>query len=774
MRFAFVFALILSASTLLAQQPDAQHYAIHLTIEPNVDTIVGHSVVTIVADGGSISTVDLDFKDLTISDVQIDGQSTSNYNYNFNLLEVNLASPLAAGDTTDIRVDYHGKPYQDPSGLGGWYGGSIVANVGVGLTAEPPNLARVWYPCIDDFEDKATYSYSITTPENIEAICGGALIGETDNGDGTTTWDWRINQPITAYNASVAVGDYEVYRDTITSQLNGAEIPLAFYAPASGLGNIAGVPTAAVPIEPAFHAFEEVYGPYPLERIGYVAIGDFPAAMEHTMNIAIPRILLAAGGYQTIYAHELSHMWWGSNTNCASAQDMWLNEGIASHSESIYTDAVQGEAAARNYRRSTYQQAAVLDAHVDDGGYYALSGLQNPQPADIVYGTTNYYKGAAVVHTLANYLTPNSFYAALQDIQATVAPMAISSEDFRQALETNTGEDLSDFFDAWVYTRGHIDYALNAFDADANSATVTIRQRVKKKPALANGNRVPILIYGANGELTPERIDFDGATGTATFNLPYEPLGVMVDPDETILGSAIRQRVTLEDGDNITPPASDVNLIVGNTSETADVLVSTHYVDLGLGQLPETVLPAERFWTVSGALPNGFPLNELRFTYTNALLKERNLSDYPEDSTALYYRSFAPGATFRQLTAADGLTMNRFSDDDGQGVAILDTYKPGTYVFGANTGEIVIGIEEAQPLFRLSPNPAHTRVQLTFEQPIVADVELLDLTGRVVQHVGVQQQTAIEIAIDDLPAGLYTIRVQTAQGERFVRKLVVQ
>ncbi|MFW5659437.1 MAG: M1 family metallopeptidase, partial [Bacteroidota bacterium] len=439
MRLILSLLLILSWSSLAAQQIDVQHYDINLTINPPGDTIAGHTIVTATATGGALSEVTLNLLDLTASNVDVDGTPVTTFTQIGDQLIIPLPSPLNDGQSADIRVDYSGTPFQDPSGLGGWYQGNPTFNIGVGYTAEPPNLGRVWFPANDNFTDKATFDFRITTDTVNEAICGGTLVGTTDNGDGTETWTWRMDKPITTYNASVAVGDYGLYTEEYVSDLTGDTIPMTFYAPVSGMGNVSQVPSRVGMLEPALQIFETYYGPYPQDRIGYIAVGDFPAAMEHVENIAMPRLLLQVGGYESVYVHELSHMWWGGNVNCASAQDMWLNEGIATFSESLFYEERDGEAAGRDYRRENYLLTSIFEAHVDDSGYHALSGLQNPQPASVVYGTTNYYKGAAVVHTLRKYMGDAVFFDAMKSVQSTLAPQAIDSEEFRAALEASSG-----------------------------------------------------------------------------------------------------------------------------------------------------------------------------------------------------------------------------------------------------------------------------------------------------------------------------------------------
>ena len=35
-------------------------------------------------------------------------------------------------------------------------------------------------------------------------------------------------------------------------------------------------------------------------------------------------------------AHELAHHWWGDLVTCETAEDMWINEGMASFSEGLF------------------------------------------------------------------------------------------------------------------------------------------------------------------------------------------------------------------------------------------------------------------------------------------------------------------------------------------------------------------------------------------------------------------------------------------------------
>src|SRR6202007_867109 len=119
------------------------------------------------------------------------------YIYNDTTLTLPTLSPINIGDTIIAKVYYYGKPKQDASAWGGFYfAGSYAFNLGVGFASVPHNLGKVWYPCVDDFTDKATYEFYINTSSTYKAFCNGELISETLNANGTKTWYWKIDNPI--------------------------------------------------------------------------------------------------------------------------------------------------------------------------------------------------------------------------------------------------------------------------------------------------------------------------------------------------------------------------------------------------------------------------------------------------------------------------------------------------------------------------------------------------------------------------------------------------
>ena len=91
-------------------------------------------------------------------------------------------------------------------------------------------------------------------------------------------------------------------------------------------------------------------------------------------------------------------------------------------------------------------------------------------------------------------------------------------------------------------------------------------------------------------------------------------------------------------------------------------------------------------------------------------------------------------------------------------VEITDLY--GCTVMSAPYNYVITGISgSTKPAFALVPNPATDAVRVVGPGDLVRSLELLDALGRVVARRTVANTQDLLIHRDDLPAGLYTLRL---------------
>jgi len=413
-------------------------------------------------------------------------------------------------------------------------------NLGVGFDAIPHNLGKAWFPCIDDFHDRALYDVYLTVPDNKKAISGGRLIEVKANGNNISTWHWKTDFTLPTYLISATTGKYELLADTFNGQQ--ARIPITIYCRPSDTSK---TKSTFIHLKQILHIFENYFGPYPFERIGYTASPGGLGAMEHASNITYPFSgWTGTTGNEWWYAHELSHMWFGDKVTCASAEDMWLNEGWAVWCESLYREGIYGKQAYRDNMRIKLNDV-LQKAHIADGGYWALYGI----PQTLTYGTTVYQKGGQVAHTLRGYMGDSLFFGGVKAYLSQYAYNYSSTFNFRDFLEIYSGMNLKPFFEAWVMQPGFphfsVDSSVIMKSASGYDVNVYVRQKLKGRTEYANKNHLEITFMDKNWKACTDTILFSGISGNKLFHLPFAPVAVMADLNEKISDATTDEGKTL-------------------------------------------------------------------------------------------------------------------------------------------------------------------------------------------------------------------------------------
>lgn len=659
------------ATALYSDTLEAVHYGIHLTdISLTNKTIKGYTEVKLVSKTNTISTVKLELASLTVDSVFISTTKTNAFTYTGNQINIMLATHVNKGDTIHTTIYYHGRPFVDPSGWGGFhFSGDYALNLGVGFDAIPHNLGKTWFPCIDDFHDRALYDVYLTVTNDKKAISGGRLIEVKTNGNNTSTWHWKTDYTLPAYLISATTGKYEL----ITDFYNGlqAQVPITYYCRPSDTAKTAGT---FINIKKILRFFENNFGPYPFERVGFTATPGGLGAMEHASNINYPFSgWTGSTDNEWWYTHELSHMWFGDKVTCASAEDMWLNEGWAVWCESLYREGIYGKQAYKENMRSKLK-GVLQSAHVTDAGYFALYGI----PQTLTYGTTVYQKGGQVAHTLRGYMGDSLFFGGVKAYLKHYAYNYASTFDLRDFLSDYSGIDLRPFFDAWVFAPGFphfsVDSVVSVRAENGYDVTVFVRQKLKGRSQYANVNHLEITFMDNEWHKITDTIVFSGIIGRKTFHLPFAPAAAMADPDEKISDATTDVTKTLTKTGEFNYQHTFAKVQVQKITDSAMVRITHNWVapdSLAVLQ-PGLRISDSRYWTVEGIFPPGFKAKGV-FAYSTSTSLDNSLIINPSDSLVMLYR---PGAgRYWQVTgfSKSGSWMS--------GSIIVDSLKCGQYAF---------------------------------------------------------------------------------------------
>ena len=738
--------LLLPFWALQAQTPgehiNVNHYEIHVG---NFDfanrTLQGETFVEFTATD-RVPAVVLELKYLTVTEVDCDFVGVESFSQEGDFLTITFAEPIEATESATLDITYGGNTFSETWGGVEWWGSDYVYNLGVGFESQPHNLGKAWFPCVDNFTDKATYDVFITTTNDKKAICGGAFVETVDNGDGTSTWHWNTPQEIATYHISFVVGDFVLWEDVY----HGIErdIPIEVYATPALSGR---VEATFQHIHEIVAFFEENLGPYPFNRIGYISTSK--GCMEHTDNIALATSVFSGNtSYEEYLAHELSHMWSGNKVTCAEAGDMWLNEGFAQFWGAFYELGVYGEESYLN-TMATMVNSAVGWCN-NEANWIPLNNM----PLNMTYDSDAIYnRGAVIVNTMMNYMGRETFLAAMRQYFDEYAYQTATSEQLCEALTQYSGIDMHGFFDTYVYSSGmpHLYASIKSVEKVDEWYDVTLDHRYQHigDTHIGQHNAYELTFIGPEFQLETARVVWDGLHYEATCSVGFEPIGVIGDFNNGWLDGKTQKNMMLKT--TSTQTFASFRIEPQSVTDSVFVSVENHLVGPYDDPLiPDLTMSTKHFWTINRC-DFGEALVTGAFDYSNS--SENDIIHSANDSATLMYRRNASEAWHEIAhTVYPGSTWKR-------GRLIVENFPTGEYAIAVWDKE-ALGVEEdleRQKTMQLYPNPTEGHVNVKWNDVTDGQIRIMSPEGKELRRIGFTQAESVDIATSDLPKGWYTV-----------------
>ncbi|MGY3681817.1 aminopeptidase N [Streptomyces sp. TE33382] len=321
---------------------------------------------------------------------------------------------------------YSGSPLTITDADGSEEGWLRTADGSVAL-GEPAG-SPAWFPGNHHPSDKASYDIEVTVPKGLTAVSNGELTSRRTAGD-RTTFSWHTPEPMASYLATVAIGKFDT-KESVTADgvaVFTAVDPKVAEESAPVLGRIAEVMEWGA----------ENFGPYPFSSTGAVIDrrDDAGYALETQNRPYFP------GPPDTgLLVHELAHQWFGNSVTPRTWQDMWLNEGFATYAEWIWLE---------DYEDIPAQDS--FDEAFEDDDNWAFPPAEPPSAADLseppVYG-----RGAMVIHEIRLALDDDeAFFGLIAGWAKAHRHGNASTEDFTAYVEEESGQDLTELWDTWLY-----------------------------------------------------------------------------------------------------------------------------------------------------------------------------------------------------------------------------------------------------------------------------------------------------------------------------------
>ncbi len=501
---------------------DLKYHRLEFTVNPAQAFITGTVTSHFVAKE-NLNTVTFELVDnMIVSQVMQRGTPLSFTQNNDDEVVITLPQMQAQGVLDSLSVSYSGNPVS--SGFGSFetdtHNGDPVM-----WTLSEPFGAKAWWPCKQDLNDKIDMiDVYITTPrfnpsnEEYIAVANGLEISQTINGSNKTT-HYRHQYPIPAYLIAIVVTNYTVYSHTVANNGNPFEIVNYIYPEDISYAQSRTPITVDI-----MNLFADLFEPYPYanEKYGHAQFG-WGGGMEHTT------VSFMGSFSRGLIAHELGHQWFGDKVTCGSWQDIWLNEGFATYLSGLVIEDFDGESDFKTWRQDKI--GSITDS--PDGSVYVPA--QDTTSVNRIFSSRlSYNKGSMVLHMLRKKLGDAIFFQGLKDYLADPAlsyGYAKTPDLIRNMEAAAGGEDLSEFFNDWIYGEGYPRYTIRWNQAGGQSNINLEISQTQSHPSVSFFEApVPLRINGTQGETLDIVLDnttnnqaFQPAVGFTVQNIQFDP-----------------------------------------------------------------------------------------------------------------------------------------------------------------------------------------------------------------------------------------------------------
>ena len=352
-----------------------------------------------------------------------------------------------------LQLSFSGRPVEAVRAP--WDGGVVYARDSAGrhwwAVACQGIGASVWFPCKDvSFDEPDSVTLSYTVPEYYTAVGNGMPDQQVFNEmERTTTFTWKVRNPVNLYNITFYIGDYARMKSSYKG-IKG-RLPITYYCLS---GHERRARKQFRQVQPMLQCFEQKIGPYPFYADGFKIVEAPYLGMEHQGAIAYGNRY--GNGYlgkdrsgsgvgllfDFIIVHESGHEWFGNSITASDVAYSWIQEGFTSYTETILAECLFGKEQAYSYQRG--KRAIILNDLPPEG-----------TPGQCDGGSGDHYdKSAFMIHPLRTIMRNDErFFAMLRQMTDTFRHRIVDGKTIERFLLDWTGNVISPaFFDQYLRT----------------------------------------------------------------------------------------------------------------------------------------------------------------------------------------------------------------------------------------------------------------------------------------------------------------------------------
>ncbi len=442
----FLFLLLLSGSFAIGQDTyerntsaDVTNYIFNLELNDSTNKINGKAIITIdFKKGINAFALDLigktDGFGMIVTEV-LEDSINANFTFEKNKLKI---IPRTGSTLQNVyTVSYEGIPER----------GLVIDTTKFGQRSffgdNWPNLARHWLPVVDHPSDKASVSFSITAPDYYDVVATGEKIEESNLGNGLKLTTYREPAPVAMKVVTIGVTKFA---SRLLDEVYGIPVSAWVY-PENRLDGFSDYGVASK----VLRYFIDSIGPYSYSKLANMQAKTQWGGLENAGTIAyFENSVTGKNEVEELIAHEIAHQWFGNSATENDWNHVWLSEGFATYFAILYQEWVYGDGKRKEQLAQDRQQ--IIEYYQKNPSPTVDPSITDPLK---VLSVNTYQKGGWVLNMLRHRIGDEKFWKGIRSYYEKYQDANAMTSDFQKIMEEVSGEDLTDFFQQWIFTKGY-------------------------------------------------------------------------------------------------------------------------------------------------------------------------------------------------------------------------------------------------------------------------------------------------------------------------------
>ena len=533
----FIMVINSYSSDLTATDPypknpniDAINYAFKIELSDATDEIICELTLDLQFLAEGIQNIRLDLVNMNnnglgmaVSAVSSNGKALS-FTHQNDVLNITLPSASSHNQRNKYKIVYKGIPAT----------GLIIGKNKYGdrtfFSDNWPNKARNWLATIDHPYDKAMCEFMITAPNHYQVVSNGLKIEETDLTGNKRLTHWKQSVPIATWLYVMGVAKFAVQ---YVDEFDGKSIQTWVYYQ----DRESGFYDFAEPTKKALEFYSSYVGPFSYEKLANIQSNSVGGGMEAASAILYGDKSVTGKRsirWRNVVIHEIAHQWFGNAVTEYDWDDVWLSEGFATYFTLLFIEHEYGREAFVKGLQSS--QERVNTFHQKNPDYRIVH--DNLKDMSKVTSSHTYQKGSWILHMLRGQIGTENFWKGIQIYYQKYRNTNATTDDFKRIMEEVSSQDLSTFFQQWLYQPGALELS-GTWKYIANKNQIEVKLRQTQNDGNLFQMPIEIGLYDIDGKLQQlKRIELKEKSNIYTIKVNSKPEQVWLDPNLWVLMKA--------------------------------------------------------------------------------------------------------------------------------------------------------------------------------------------------------------------------------------------